>query len=340
MNLKEIIKKSDNQESITKEEIIYMLSLPAISVETMIMMGEARRISHEVSEGLAEVHGQFALNLAPCPVNCEFCSFSSEYSIFEKPIETTPEDALLAAAQFESNPENTALFLMATADFKFEKIIDAVTLVKSNMKRDIPLIANVGDMTYEKAKALKDAGVHGVYHAVRIGEGSITRAPLKQRLRTIRNFQEAGLIVGTCVEPIGPEHKNEEIAEHILIAASFDPAFSGAARRITIPGSKLEKYGMISELRMAQIVAATRIATPRSVKGNCTHEPCVIGAAGGANLFWAETGANPRDVKEKTEDGRGHSVGACVKLFHEADWSVRTDSSLYFNKKHNKFAEE
>ncbi len=332
MKVTDYLKKSRDGGAFSKDEIVEMLSLPAASAEAMLLMAEGSRISRQLTDNLAEIQGQFALNLSPCPVNCQFCSFSSEYEVFTSTSEISPEAAVQAALSFERNQENAAVLLMATADFSFARLLEIAQEVRRNLRPETLLIANVGDMSYDKAKQLKEAGFHGVYHAVRLGEGSITRAPKEQRLRTIRNFQEAGLVVGTCVEPIGPEHGNEEIAEHILLASSFDPAFSGAARRITIPGSKLAQYGMISELRMSQIVAVTRIATSRTVKGNCTHEPCVVGAAAGANLFWAESGANPRDVKEKTEEGRGLSVADCVKIFAEADWRVRTEPSLYYRK--------
>lgn len=73
----------------------------------------------------------------------------------------------------------------------------------------------------------------------------------------------------------------------IVFTASFSLSFSGAARRISIPGAGMAGRGMISEMRMVQIVAVTRLAMPRSVLGNCTHETCALGALGGANLFWA-----------------------------------------------------
>jgi len=65
------------------------------------------------------------------------------------------------------------------------------------------------------------------------------------------------------------------------------------------------KNGMISELRQAQYVAVTRLGLPRTVPGNRTHEPCVMTAAAGANLFWAEMGANPRDTKKKNRKWKG-----------------------------------
>jgi biotin synthase len=93
----------------------------------------------------------------------------------------------------------------------------------------------------------------------------------------------------------------------------------------------MAKLGIINELRMAQIVAVTRLGMPRSVMGNCTHEPCTLGAIGGANLFWAEVGANPRDIEEKTEEGRGETVSRCQSIFDESNWDVWSGPSRYYN---------
>ena len=121
---------------------------------------------------------------------------------------------------------------------------------------------------------------------------------------------------------MGPEHANEELAEMIEFTASFNPSYRGAARRIPIPETAIAKSGVINEMRMAQIVAVTRLRMPRSVMGNCTHEPCTMGAIGGANLFWAEVGANPRDIEEKTEEARGESVSSCKSIFQESNWDM------------------
>jgi biotin synthase len=191
-------------------------------------------------------------------------------------------------------------------------------------------VANVGDQTLKNAKKLKDAGYTGVYHALRLREGVDSGLAPEKRKESIRHFLEAGLKVGTCVEPVGPEHSNEELADMILFTASFNPAFSGAARRIPIPGTTLAAKGAITELRMAQIVAITRLAVPRTVSGNCTHEPCTLGGIAGANLFWAEAGANPRDTQEKTEEGRGETVESCRSLFRESGWDTLSGPSRFY----------
>lgn len=330
MEIDDMIKKSRNAESFTKEELVEMLEFPPDSPETYLLMAEANRISKELTENRAEVHAQFALNLAPCACNCAFCSFAIMNGVFERETKITPQEAVAFARQFEGDGAN-AIFVMTTANYSFGKFIEISREIRKNLKAETTLIANVGDQSLENAKRIKEAGYAGVYHALRLREGVDSALSPEKRKQSIRNFQEAGLEIGTCVEPIGPEHTNEEIAELILFTGSFNPSYSGAGRRIAIPNTEMAALGMISELRMAQIVAVTRLGVPRTVTGNCTHEPCTLGGLAGANLFWAEVGANPRDSKERTEEGRGESVESCRHLFHECGWDVLDRPSRYYN---------
>ncbi len=320
----------ENGASLTKEQIMHLLSCPPVSAENYALMAAARKLSGSVCNGKAEVHAQFAVNVAPCSCGCLFCSFAAVNNVFKKSTRITVEEAIRCACQFEADGAN-AVFIMATAHFPMGDYFEVAAEVRRNLLQSTILIANVGDQDSATAKKLAESGFSGVYHAVRLREGIDTNIDPRQRVASIANFKEAGLHVGTCVEPVGPEHTNEELADAIMLAASFNPVYSGAARRIAIPGTEMAKRGMISELRMAQIVAVTRLATPRATIGNCTHEPCTLGALAGANLFWAEAGANPRDIEEKTEEGRGDTVADCANIFKEADWDVLHGPSRFYS---------
>ncbi|MEJ2587663.1 MAG: radical SAM protein [Deltaproteobacteria bacterium] len=330
MDVDALLRKSESGDVLTRDELVYLLELPPDVPESDRVMGEANRISKTVSEGKAEVHAQFAVNLAPCPCDCRFCSFAKINGVFTETTELTPDQAVSYARRFETDGAN-AIYMMSTARYPFERYLEMATAVKANLKLETILIANVGDQTLKDAVRLKDAGFSGVYHAVRLREGVDTTLSVKKRQESIRHFKEAGLLVGTCVEPVGPEHTNEELAEMIAFTADIRPSYSGAARRIPIPGTEMAERGVISELRMAQIVAVARLGMPRSVMGHCTHEPCTLGAMGGANLFWAEVGANPRDIEEKTEEGRGETVQRCRSIYQESEWGVWKGPSRYYD---------
>ena len=330
MDISELIKKSRAGDVLSREELVYLLSCEPDSAETYRVLAEATRISKELSGGKAEVHAQFAINLAPCSCDCLFCSFAEINGVFTESTELTPEQAVAYALQFETDGAN-AVFMMSTAKYPFKGFIEMSQEVRNNLKPETTLIANVGDQPLKNAAILKDVGFSGVYHAVRLREGVDTSLSVKKRKESINNYKEVGLEVGTCVEPVGPEHTNEELAEMIEFTASFNPSYSGAARRIPIPGTAIAKRGVINELRMAQIVAVTRLGMSRTVMGNCTHEPCTLGAVAGANLFWAEVGANPRDTEVKTEEGRGETVRSCSSIFQESNWDIWSGPSRYYN---------
>jgi biotin synthase len=329
-----IIKKSQNGDRFSKDELVQMLSCPPESADSYLLMAEASRISRELTANQAEIHAQFALNLATCPRNCAFCSFAEKNGVFKEETRISPEQAIQAAMQLEADGAN-AVFVMTTATYPFELFLEMSREIRRSLKPETTLVANIGDQSYAKAQKVKDVGYDGVYHALRLREGTDTSISPNTRKQSIQNFQRAGLGIGTCVEPIGPEHGNEEIAEMILFTGTFNPSYSGAARRIPIPGTGMAGLGMISELRMAQIVAVTRLGVPRTVIGNCTHEPCTLGAMAGANLFWAEIGANPRDSAQNTEEGRGKGVKSCSDLFWEAGWSVLHGPSRFYLRKTN-----
>jgi biotin synthase len=330
MNIRDLMRKSQDDEQLSRTELIQLLSLPPDSVDSYLVMAEANRLSKVLTENKAEVHAQLALNLAPCPCNCLFCAFAQKNRVFSAETRLTAEEAVAYAQQFEKDGAN-AIFVMTTAQYPLGLFLEISREIGKNLDPKTLLIANVGDQSLVDARKIKEAGYSGVYHALRLREGIDTALSPVMRKKSIHNFQEAGLKVGTCVEPVGPEHTNEELADMILFTASFHPSFSGAARRIPIPGTELAARGSISELRMAQIVAVTRLGMPRTVLGNCTHEPCTLGGLAGANLFWAEVGANPRDTKEKTEEGRGETVESCHTIIRECGWDVYSGPSRYYS---------
>jgi biotin synthase len=331
MNIHDLIRKTRDGEHLFHEELVYLLSMAPDCSESYLVMAESNRISKELTENKAEVHAQLALNLAPCPGNCAFCSFAEENGVFSKETRLTVEEAVAYANQFEKDGAN-AIFAMTTAHYPFGLFLEMSQEIRRSLNPETVLIANVGDQSLANAHKIKDVGYTGVYHALRLREGIDSGLSPEKRKESIRNFQEAGLKVGTCVEPVGPEHTPSELADMICFTASFNPSYSGAARRIPIPGTEIVIRGTISELRMAQIAAITRLGMPRTVLGNCTHEPCTLGGLAGANLFWAEVGANPRDTNEKTEEGRGETVKTCRRLFQECGWDIYEGPSRYYGK--------
>ena len=322
-----IINKALDGGLLDKQEIITLLSVENLSKEAFAIQQAGRAFTAQLCDDEAEIHAHIGLDAAPCPNDCKFCSFAASSKIFRKheiiPLEKVIDEALAMEAAGAN-----ALYLVTTVHYGEEKFLETAQKVRSALKTDIPLIANVPDFDLDYARELKRIGIAGVYHVVRLGEGVITRCKVETRLATMRAAKDAGLALGNCIDPIGPEHTPEEIADLILLAREFDVAFSGAMRRNTVPGTIFEQYGNIPYGRLATYGAATALATGTGIRGNCTHEPSQLVAQAGANIMWAERGTSPRDTE--TETVRGLSVEQVRSIYFETDWKVHEGPSMFY----------
>lgn len=326
-NIRQSVDKAIDGGMLTASELKALFAVDYLSEESYLIQYAARKMSAEASRGKAEVHAQVGLNSGSCSKNCQFCSFAAINKVFVEPRVRPLEEIIADCLGFEADGAN-AIYLMATATYKFADFLHVGQEIKKTLKTEVPLIANVGDFDAEGAKDLQKSGFSGVYHAVRLGEGTVTHIDPEKRLQTIAFARKAGLGIGTCVEPVGPEHTLKELVEKTMLTREMHPAYSGAGRRVNIPGSPLAVHGTLNYGQMAHILAAVRLAVGYGVVGNCTHEPNKIGAMAGANLLWAEAGSNPRDTKENTV--RGWSVKRTQEELKEAGWEILEGPSAMF----------
>lgn len=162
---------------------------------------------------------QIGLNNAPCSGNCKFCSLAASHYGLAEEVEKSEEEILAIAG--EAAHKIDALFLMTTADYPVERFLEIGRKVKALLPENVLLIANIGDFGQETAKKLKEAGFTGVYHIVRLNEGVDTELSSEIRIATLDAIASAGLDLIYCVEPIGPEHTYDQIAEEILRARHY-----------------------------------------------------------------------------------------------------------------------
>ncbi len=110
----EIVSKSLDGAVLNKAEIATLFRIPLFSRESAMILSAAREKSERASNGLAEVHAQVGLNVAPCPNNCMFCAFAAKNKVFTEPFELAVEEAVNQAGRFEEDGAN-AIFVMSTA---------------------------------------------------------------------------------------------------------------------------------------------------------------------------------------------------------------------------------
>lgn len=315
--------RAENGESLNKSELIHLLEYHEISPEADSIRSSAHQISRNRFSNRGVILGQIGYETIPCPGNCQFCAFAKDYTTFPER-HPSASDIVELAKTFLDHKSLFALFLMGMHHFDFEKLLRIVDAIKPIFPKTVKLVVNIGDFTRSQAEDLRAAGVSGAYHVLRLREGSDTDLPPDNRLQTIQNLREAGLDWYYCCEPIGPEHTPEELVDQILIGRDFEAFQHAAMRRVLLPNSPLAPKGIITELRLAQIVAVVVLAMNgnRELRSIAVHEPNPTGLCSGANAVYAETGANPRDLAEQTQKNRGLSVQDCEKMLWECGFAA------------------
>lgn len=325
-----ILKKAEDMEALSRDEALALMRIGRHTPAAYALMETANRMSRSRFGNKGENHFHVGLNVEPCPMDCLFCSLTRRAGIFEEAIEF-PIDSVLAWSRQAQARGADALNLMTTGTYPLERLLEVGRALRKEVS--VPLVANTRDVNHREAEALLDAGFVGAYHAVRLGEGRDTPLSRDRRIETIHVLKDVGLLWMNCVEPVGPEHAAEEIVDLMLLARDNGAVYSGIMRRINFPGSPMERFGMISELEMAHMVAVSRLVMGNVPRAHCTHEPHAASLMAGANLFFPEAGSSPRDRHADTAKGRGTGIESCRNLQKEMEWDPDLPSNCFYPAK-------
>jgi biotin synthase len=306
----------------SRQECLELLGLPATSLEAAALRVTADAVSRNRFGNQGVLQAQIGLETAPCPGGCGFCVFGDGHCISERK-SLSDEEILLRAREATADGDVRVLFLMTMHSFDLDRFLEIVRQVKIVIPSHTEVIANVGDFDLSQAQTMKACGVSGAYHVCRLREGEDNRLDPAVRKKTLHAIRQAGMDLYFCVEPIGPEHSNEELMDQMTIGFEYGCFQHAAMRRVAVPGTPLCARGQITELRQAQVVAVVALAALGcpEVKNIGVHEPNLLGLTAGANAISAETGANPRDTEFDTALNRGRNSSAGRVMLWEAGFT-------------------
>ncbi len=320
--LERIINNALEGKAPTREECIFMLDFPETSLEAGLIRATADNISRTRFMNEAIILGQIGIEIDSCPGGCKFCSFAEGHTKFTAS-SMSDSDLLAAAKSFNSGNDIFAIFLMAMHNFNFDRLLHSINLIKDNLENCPNLVVNIGDITKEQAQELKNSGITGAYHVCRLREGIDTALAPEQRINSIKAIKETGLDWYYCCEPIGPEHSSAELVEQLFLGIEYGCFQHATMRRIYLPDSPLADCGQITNLRLGQITAVVALASIActDTRNIAVHEPNLIGLSSGANVVYAECGANPRDTTAETQNNRGMDISNCKTMLYDAGFT-------------------
>lgn len=319
---KEVLRIADyclSGNTLSHDDAVYLCDIKPFTPEYHVLRYAARERHFATANGIAEVHGQIGMDANPCPANCEFCSFASINSARpDERHEMDLEAILHYARDYYKNGAN-CLTLMITIDYDFDQYLSYIEAVHKELP-DFPIMANMGDFNLSQAKELKAVGVGSVYHAIRMGEGSINNLSVAERVASITAAHEAGLKVSTCTELITPTCSAQDIVAALEREVSLEPESGFAGGFIAVPGTKMFDAPRYSWSKIEVFSSILRLMTP---PGKMPF--------GSGNHSWAEVGTNPRDDKNQTElGGMGPDLLKSRMEFENKEWTVPFGPSKYW----------
>lgn len=311
-----------NGKLLDRESIIALLQIHPESEDCQALGKAAREVASFVCKDRAYLWAAIGMDRKPCSMNCDFCSLGEEWDIVKEEYEFSLSEVIELVQQFVDQGVRW-IVLRTTQFYSLEKLIELVDKIRKSVPGEYELGLNVGEFDDDMAQKLGEIGLDFVYHSLRLREGINTKFDPAERLATMGAVKNSPIKLVSLVEPIGVEHSNEELADAFLTAIEYGAVVTGGMERIPVEGTPLGKYPPITEKRLAQIVAVTRLAANFRAPDICVHRASEIAMEWGANVTVVETGAIPRDTcSSLTEEWKGFNPELAKKWFNSHDYRV------------------
>jgi biotin synthase len=233
-----------------------------------------------------EVEGIISLKTGGCPEDCHFCSQSGR---FPTPVRSAWLDipGLVKAARQTLAAGASEFCIVAAVRGPDQRLLnqvrEGITAIRDD-GNDIQIACSLGMLTQAQVDELVEMGVHRYNHNLETAKSHfpavVTTHTWEERWDTLRMVREAGMEV--CSGGIvGMGETDEQRAEFAVQLAELEPDEVPMNFLIPQPGTPYENYEVIEGRDALRIVAAFRLAMPRTM----------LRFAGGRELTLGDLGA-------------------------------------------------
>ncbi|SDC28983.1 biotin synthase BioB [Actinokineospora iranica] len=274
----------DRGVGLSEEQVLRVLRLGDDRLEDLLALAHEVRMKWCGPE--VEVEGIVSLKTGGCPEDCHFCSQSGR---FPTPVRSAWLDipGLVEAARQTAATGATEFCIVAAVRGPDARLLsqvrDGIKAIRES-GNDIQIACSLGMLTQEQVDELVAMGVHRYNHNLETARSHfpkvVTTHSWEERWDTLRMVREAGMEV--CSGGIiGMGETDEQRAEFAVQLAELDPHEVPMNFLIPQPGTPYEQYEPIEGRDALRVVAAFRLALPRTM----------LRFAGGRELTLGDLGA-------------------------------------------------
>ena len=325
--IEECLRKCLAGERLSRDEMIRLLDVEPGGADDEFLREAAREASLKITGGKGYIWCAVGMDYAPCSMNCKFCSFGEKWGIVREPRHVGQEEIFSHVRQYAEN--GAAYIILRTTEFyDLDRLLGFIPEIRAKIPGGYAIVLNTGELDAAAAAKAKAAGVYGVYHALRLREGTDTPFNPAERIATMKNVSASDMTLVSLVEPLGCEHTDEEIADSFLNAAACGAKICGAMARFPVEGTPFGSSPMISGQRLAHVVAALRLSGGSAVRDICVHKATPEALESGANVMVVESGAIPRDSDFSEKDWAGVDMARAREMLAAAGYEISLPPAL------------
>lgn len=298
---------------MTLAELQALHSLPFFD-----LLKRAREVHEKFwPEGKIQLCTLLSIKTGGCSEDCAYCAQSARYKTeLESHVLMEREEVMTHARAAKEN--GSTRFCMGAAwkgvrggTKRFEQVLD---IVRDVSKLDMEVCVTLGELGPDEAAQLRDAGVTAYNHNLDTSPehypNIVSTHTYEDRLRTIRNVQDAGISV-CCGGILGLSETITDRLRLLEVISNFNPQPESVPINslMPMPGTPLAENPQVDPFDLVRMIACARIAVPRAKvrlsagRTRLTDEIQALCFYAGANsIFYGEkllTADNPEMAKDR-----------------------------------------
>ncbi|MGC6425491.1 MAG: biotin synthase BioB [Akkermansiaceae bacterium] len=207
-----------------------------------------------------------------CSEDCSYCAQSARYSSGVEAERLMEKCDIMKRAQAARDTGSTRFCMGAawrgvrSGTKRFEQVLE---IIEDVSELGMEVCVTLGELGPDEAKALKEAGVTAYNHNIDTSPehypNIVTTHTFEDRLRTIRNVQDAGMSV-CCGGILGLGEDTKDRLKMLEVISEFNPQPESVPINslMPMPGTPLAESKGVDLFELVRIIAIARIALPKA----------------------------------------------------------------------------
>lgn len=175
---------------LPKDKIVQLLDIEPGSRDDLVLRKTADEVAKTITGGEGGIWCAVGMDYMCCGMNCSFCSFGEKWNVIKDSRFVTEKEVMESARRYAEGGASY-IILRTTESFDFNSLLEYVPRIRREIPGDYEIVLNTCEIDAGMAERAYQAGVYGVYHALRLREGTDTPFDPVHRKEAMKIIQDS-----------------------------------------------------------------------------------------------------------------------------------------------------